>query len=595
MINPRRNFLILFFGSLEASGVRYCMLRNYENVYDGDSATDLDMIVSEYSLSRFEDCLLEAALKAGFRFVHTARYVNYSHVFWHPGSSFVRVDFETDVRWWLFTVLEAREVLDARLRHQEFYIPHPVHESVILYVAAIWRGELSQRYRRQLGVLYAASDDKRFLQKSLIGAFGRAGHVLARMQAGSNEVFDRRFCNWLRFSLVFRPQLMSQRRFKVFKNFWIDARRYIDRIFDCAGVSLVFVSSNPHPSDISELLRKIEFLFPIQKRLVRHLDLRKYPAAPNRVGWWRGWQRLRTLYKGGLFVSAYRVAQDRDWGAALRPHAREMYAERSFVCVEDRHGEFYFAHVKSGIMNDRAMPANAEPPKDFNQLFIEFISNVFERTRRSKRHTSQRPGKFCVLVGLDGAGKTTLARNLAGLGGQEGALAGVRYFHWVPSWRQSFACPLPEPGNQPRKSGVHAGVVQAVLSIARLVRNLIRAQLAWWWRLRPMRNRGYLVLVDRYFYNYYLDPVSVRYYGPRWMLDRLSRWFPKPEIVITLSAPPAVLRQRKQELSEVEILQQAAALRQLKFPTPHVIAADGSEPADVVASKVMAELRKLMS
>ena len=109
-----------------------------------------------------------------------------------------------------------------------------------------------------------------------------------------------------------------------------------------------------------------------------------------------------------------------------------------------------------------------------------------------------------------------------------------------------------------------------------------------------MRNRGYLVLVDRYFYNCYLDPVSVRYYGPRWMLDRLSRWFPKPEIVITLSAPAAILRQRKQELSEGEMHQQAVALRQLIFPTPHVIAADASEPADVVASKVMAELRKLM-
>jgi thymidylate kinase len=122
----------------------------------------------------------------------------------------------------------------------------------------------------------------------------------------------------------------------------------------------------------------------------------------------------------------------------------------------------------------------------------------------------------------------------------------------------------------------------------------MRAQLAWWWRLRSMRNRGYLILVDRYFYNYYLDPVSVRYYGPRWVLDRLSRWFPKPEIVITLSAPALVLRQRKQELAETEMHQQAAALRQLKFPTSHVIAADASEPADAVASKVMAELMKLM-
>ena len=594
MSNPRRNFLIRFFSSLEVSGVRYCVMRNYENVYDGESATDLDLIVSEYSRSRFENCLSESAVETGFRLVHTARYVNYSHVFWHPAAGFVRVDFETDVRWRLVTVLEAREVLDARLRYEEFYIPHPLHESIILYVATIWRGELSPRYRRQLGTLYAAVPDKLRLQETLIGAFGRAGPALARMQAGSNEPFDSRFCSWVKFSLIVRPPLFSQFRFKVFKNLWLDARRYLDRLFDCPGVSLVFISSNPRLTDVSELLQKTDFLFPIRKRLVRQLDLREQPAAKASEGWRAGWQRLRTLYKGGLFVSAYRVAEDRDWGAALRPHRREMYPERSFICVEDRCGKFYFAHVESGIMNHMAATSDLEHPKEFSQLFIEFIANVFERTRRFKRRTSRRPGRFCVVVGLDGAGKTTLARNLAGLGGQEGYLAGVRYFHWVPSWRQDFACPLPEPGNQPRKSRVHVGVIQAVLSVARLVRNLMRAQLAWWWRLRPMRNRGYLVLVDRYFFNYYLDPVSVRYYGPRWVLDRLSRWFPKPEIVITLSAPAPVLRQRKQELSETEMHQQAAALRQLKFPTSQVIAADASEPAEVVASKVMAELMKLM-
>lgn len=595
MSNPRRNFLMLFFSSLEANGVRYCVMRNYEHVYDGDSATDLDLIVSEYSRSRLAHCLSESAAKTGFRLVQTARYVNYSHVFWHPEAGFVRVDFETAVRWRLVTVLEAREVLDARLRCQEFYIPHPAHESVILYVATIWRGELSPRYRRQLGRLYAAIPDKLCLQETLSRAFGRAGPALVRMQAGSNDPFDSRFCSWVKFNLIVRPPLFSQSRFKVFTNVRLDAGRYLHRLFDCPGVSLVFVSSNPRWTEVSDLLQKTDFLFPLRKRLVRQLDLRDQSAAKPRREWRTGWQRLRTLFQGGLLVNAYRVAEDRDWGTALRSHRREMYPGRSFICVEDRDGKFYFAHVESGIMDHMAATSDPEPSKAFSQLFIEFMTDVFERTRRSQQRTSQRPGKFCVLVGLDGAGKTTLARNLAGLGGQAGELAGVRYFHWIPSWRQSFACPLPEPGNLPRKSGVQAGVIQVVLSVARLVRNVVRAQLAWWWRLRPMRNRGYLVLVDRFFYNYYLDPVSVRYYGPRWMLDRLSRWFPKPEIVITLSAPALVLRQRKQELSETEMQQQAAALRQLKFPASHVIAADASEPAAVVASKVMAELMKLMS
>ena len=121
MSNPRRQFLSRFFGDLEQNGIRYCIQRNYDNLYDNDLATDLDMIVSEYSRGRFEQCLQEAAARTGFRFVHQARYVNYSQVFWHPTAGFVRVDFETDVRWRLFTVLNAREVLDARLRHENFF------------------------------------------------------------------------------------------------------------------------------------------------------------------------------------------------------------------------------------------------------------------------------------------------------------------------------------------------------------------------------------------------------------------------------------------------------------------------------------------
>jgi thymidylate kinase len=593
MSNVRRHFLNRFFALLDEHGVRYCMLRNYDNLYDGESATDLDMIVSEYSLNWFERSLHKAAAESGFQFVHTARYVNYSHVFWHPAAGFVRVDFETDVRWRLFTVLEAREVLDARLRYQEFYIPHPAHESVIIYIAAIWRNELSERYRARLNVLYAACLDKTALRKTLIGAFGHAGYTLSQMQEGANETYDRRFSTWLRLSIIFRSQLIWPRLFGVLKNLEIDARRFFERVFHCAGVSLIFVSSKAQPPDFPELQRRIEFLFPVKKCVVQTVDLRGTSGA--RVGWRMRWQRLRTMFKGGLYVRAYQVADDADWSRALRPHSRHLYSGRSFVCVEDRAGEFYFAHAKSGIMNRRELPTAPASVKEFSQLFIEFMANILERTQRLQQQPNPRPGRFCVLVGLDGAGKTTLARHLAGLASAEPALTGLRYFHWLPGWRKSFTCPLPEPGNQPRKPRRAGGFVQAALSILRLGRNLVRARLAWWLRLRSFRDRGYLVLVDRYFYNYYLDPVSVKYYGPRAVLDRLSRWFPQPEIVITLSAPPEVLLQRKQELTAAEMREQAAALEQLKFPTAHVIAADARQPADVVAQRVMAELRKIMA
>lgn len=47
MIVARQNFLTALFADLEANGVRYCILGNYDDLY-GNADTDLDLIVSPY-------------------------------------------------------------------------------------------------------------------------------------------------------------------------------------------------------------------------------------------------------------------------------------------------------------------------------------------------------------------------------------------------------------------------------------------------------------------------------------------------------------------------------------------------------------------
>jgi len=207
MINTRRKFLTTFFASLEANGVRYCILRNYDDLY-GDASTDVDMIVSPYSLQRFERCLRESAEHAGFHFVHAARYVNYSYVFWNSIVGFLRVDFETEVRWRFFTVLTPREVLDARRRFAEFFVPHPEHESAVLFVAATWRGLMSDRYRRQLTALYLACEDKESLRCTLVKAFGPVGNALADFQAqAATADFETKLGGRVRWSLMMQSHL----------------------------------------------------------------------------------------------------------------------------------------------------------------------------------------------------------------------------------------------------------------------------------------------------------------------------------------------------------------------------------------------------
>ena len=581
----RKRFLTRFFGLLETNGVRYCMLRNYDDLY-GNPTTDLDMIVSEHSLKCFEQCLRESAEETDFHFVHAARYVNFSWVFWNPLAGFIRVDYETDIRWRVFTVLSAREVLDRSRRHQEFFIPHPEHEIAILFVAALWRGELTDRYRLQLRKLYATCPDKEALRESLIISFGQAGHLMTDFE-DLHATFDKRFFTWLRLSLALRTHLIWPRFPGVLKNLWIDARRFVERVFNAAGVSLLFVSSNVKQPDFTEMLREIEFLFPIKKNRLEHVDLSK--SALSTHSWRMRWRRVRTMFKGGLYIRAYRVGKDSDIPRVIRAHTRHIYSDRTFICGEDSKGKLYFGHAKSGFMT--SVDNVADDGKTFRKSFIEFVSDVLERAKSlSRQSESPQPGLFCVLVGLDGSGKTTLGRNLCDLTVLGNRFSGVRYYHWRPKVFRQVEWPLPEFKDTPRKPRLAPNPVNTALSTFRIARNGLLAWIAWRWRVRPLVKQGYLVLVDRYFYNYHLDPASVKFSAPIGVLKFMQKLFPAPDLVVKLRAPQEVLLARKQELSPEEIGMQVKRMDALDVAPAQVVLADATLSAEEVARNVMAEI-----
>src|SRR5256885_1345397 len=97
-MSPRGEFLIALFRILERDGVGYCVLRNYENLYD-DNSSDVDLAIQPEDVQGLRNGLAEAAAASGHRLVQQARYINYSHVYWHPEGGFVRVDLEAEVRW----------------------------------------------------------------------------------------------------------------------------------------------------------------------------------------------------------------------------------------------------------------------------------------------------------------------------------------------------------------------------------------------------------------------------------------------------------------------------------------------------------------
>ncbi|HNQ73011.1 MAG TPA: hypothetical protein PKN95_05345 [Verrucomicrobiota bacterium] len=592
-MNPHREFLLNIFAALNAAAVPYCVLRNYDQLL-AEATTDLDLLVAPRRRVRFIRVLHEAATHSGYRCVQIARFTCDSHVFWNARAGFIRVDFETELRWQLYPVLAAETILAERRPRDEFFIPHPKHESVIILTAALlWRGALSERYRKQLIRLHAAGADAAEWRHTFRQAFGSVGDALVACQAQlATSAPGPDLADKVRRS-VRRATFLHGRWLLPFAgNLVTDIRRLFERLRRPAGLSLFFITSRSAEPDFASLISQLQFLFPPAKSVVRPLatDGSKRPGLTSRL---RG-ERRRVLFKGGLFIGCHRVAQDPDLTSALRALLRGRCPARTMLCMEDSAGRLYLAHPTTGFMATCTPDAPARPA-DFSRKFVEFTATVLAHCTAQRRGTpavAARRGTFCVLVGLDGAGKTTLARNLCEYVAMEGGFSGVRYFHWRPRIFRSFELPLPEFKNLPRKSPLAPNCCNAILSGVRLLKNVLLIHIAFAWRVRPLLKRNHLVLIDRFFYNYYLDPVSMKYAGPAVWIAWVRRLLPQPDVVIKLAAPPEILRQRKQELSDAEIRRQMELLADLPVLSSRVLAADAAQPAAAVAHAVLAEIRK---
>ena len=193
-----------------------------------------------------------------------------------------------------------------------------------------------------------------------------------------------------------------------------------------------------------------------------------------------------------------------------------------------------------------------------------------------------------MLAGVDGAGKTTFARNLCATADQVG-FAGCRYFHWIPRVFGKAQFPWPVFSDLAR----NFGPASALLSVFRLLKSILLARISWTFRIAPLVRAGHLVLLDRFITNYWLDPASVRYGGPAWLLALAQRLFPKPDVLIALDAPEEILSQRKGELTPGQIREQQQRLRDLPSLAKSRIDLDAAQPPDALAATAFAKLSAL--
>ncbi len=215
-------------------------------------------------------------------------------------------------------------------------------------------------------------------------------------------------------------------------------------------------------------------------------------------------------------------------------------------------------------------------------------------------------GMTVALIGPDGAGKTTVARQLeaelpvpvtylymgVNADASNRALPTTRLARAVKRRRghgPDDAGPPPPPSERAAAPRSFTKSVRATARLAnRLADEWYRQLLAW----RATR-RGEVVVFDRHFFADYhaydvaggSRPLSRRIHG-----FVLARAYPKPDLVVYLDAPAEVLLARKGEGDVAALERRRGDYRRLADVAPDFVQVDATRPTDEVVRAVAGEV-----
>lgn len=285
----------------------------------------------------------------------------------------------------------------------------------------------------------------------------------------------------------------------------------------------------------------------------------------------------RALDAGG--VTELSIASPDEW-AALPATLASAWASNDWYLVRaepDGAGSDYFTSATvdaAGAVRCATVHARfdgAPPPPS--------------RPRRRRPRDAHR-GLVVAALGLDGVGKSTaidaIARELAPL------FTSTTRFHFRPNfgWPSSRPPATDPHGRAPR--GVLGGVAKLALWLADWTVGYAIA-------VRPLRERGALVLFDRHLHDAIVDPARYRFGGPSWASGLLAT-APAPDLVLVFDAPVEIVEQRKRELGAAELARQRRAYLDLIARLPIARRVDASQPPAAVAGDaarhIVAELAR---
>ncbi|MBE0542343.1 MAG: hypothetical protein IH623_13230 [Verrucomicrobia bacterium] len=291
----------------------------------------------------------------------------------------------------------------------------------------------------------------------------------------------------------------------------------------------------------------------------------------------------RLIYQGAVKEKYHSVIR-----AGFQNHPLETAAQLTAMFGASLAGKLAAAVAQQNWRAIAALHRSLRRQLIWRRLTREPMTTVASWVKDLRRFTGRLrhpPGWMVVLVGADGCGKSTAAEKLSN------ALRGTFHpnkslrVHWKPAvflrQRRAARPPTTAPHALPPRN--------ALITLLILVYHWIEFCVGAFVQFLPVQFRNGLILIDRYHYDFVVDPRRFRLAAWPWFARTLFRLLPKPDRVLVLDAPPEVLQSRKREVPLAETARQREAYRRYPGELPFARIVDASQPADDVASELARE------
>lgn len=292
-----RDFIKTFFHLLSERGIKYLVLRNYEDLPD-KTTNDVDILIEPTSLKAASQVILDSALETGWTLSNVGRFSCLSLFFFRPDTlEQTHIDLMYGNRWHSLVFADDRKMLASRVPFKCFYKPSPVDEAwVSLSTRLLYNGYVKQKYRPQIQSACLEYPDA---AQEVFGLFlgkGFAGKMVSLCTRGQWNCVERLkrkarlrvFMHNLRHPLALASRLSS------------DVFRLMSRIRFPPGLVIGIVGANDEWRNViaETLMQDLKGTFYSEKTF-------RGQSSTTADGIWR--KVRKNAFRGGLFVIDFPV------------------------------------------------------------------------------------------------------------------------------------------------------------------------------------------------------------------------------------------------------------------------------------------------